>query len=159
MTLADLVRRGNTQAPHRLPVHFPVAVAVAGVVEDGTSTIAASSALIAAYRGSLSWGFVASALLFNPDRHHLPRLENDSASLGHRDCLAGTGIAGLTSLPAPDLKHPEVAKLDPTVLHQDVHDGVKRLLDDLLGLLLCQAKLLGNRSDDAFPGHELISLP
>jgi hypothetical protein len=85
-------------------------------------------------------------------------LGNDGTSLGHRDRLAGTGIAGLARLPAPDLKNAEVADFGPNILHQHVHDGVEHLLDDLLGLSLCQAKFLGNRPDDVLPGHELIFL-
>ena len=33
------------------------------------------------------------------------------------------------------------------------------IMNDLAGLELCKAKLLGNHSDDVFPGHESILLP
>jgi hypothetical protein len=102
---------------------------------------------------------MASALLLNPVLHHLPWLEGDGASHGHHDLLAGTGITSRARFPPSDLKNAEVAKLDPTVLHEYVYDGVERLLDNLLGLALCQAKFLGNRQNALSLAHESILPP
>jgi hypothetical protein len=89
---------------------------------------------------------MASALLFNPLLHHQPRLEAHGTSLGHHDRFAGLGISGLAGFPPPHLEDSEVAEFDPTFLNQRAHDGTENILDNLLGLELCQAKSLGNRS-------------
>jgi len=122
------------------------------------SAIAACLALIAARRGSLSWGFLAPALLCHPLLHHLPWLEDDRVSFGHHDRLAGTWVAGFPGLMLLNLEHTEIPQFDAAFCGHRAHNGIEDLLDDLLDLDLCQADLLGNRADDDFLGHELIPL-
>ena len=121
-------------------------------------TIAACSALIAARRKSLSWGFLAPALLCHPRLHNVPGLEDDAASFGNHDRFAGAWIATLARFPPLHLEHAEVAKFDAAFLGQCVHDGVECLLDDVFDLELCQVNFLGNRPGEVFLGHELIPL-
>jgi hypothetical protein len=96
---------------------------------------------------------MASTLLFNPFFHRLPRLEDDGASFGHHDLFPSVWVAALTGFPPPHLEDAEVAEFDPTLLDDCIHDRVEYMMNDLAGLELCQAKLLGNRSDDVFLGH------
>jgi hypothetical protein len=97
-----------------------------------------------------------------PPLQHVPptpsRLEDDGASFGHHDLFASAGVAGLTGLSPLHLEDTEVAEFDPAILSERVHDGVEYIMNDLAGLELCKAKLLGNHSDDVFPGHEAILL-
>jgi hypothetical protein len=50
-------------------------------------------------------------------------------------------------------------EFDPTIVSERVHDGGEYIINDLAGLELCKAKVLRNRSDDVFSGHESILLP
>jgi hypothetical protein len=68
------------------------------------------------------------AFLVNPLRYLPSRFEGGDALFGHHDLLTGTRVAGFMGLPPLHLEDAEVAKFDPAVPNERIHDGVEYLL-------------------------------
>ena len=68
--------------------------------------------------------------------------------------VAGPRVPRLARGPPLDLEDAEIPQLDPPLGDQRLDDRVERPLDDVLGLELRQADLLGDLLDDLFLGHD-----
>jgi hypothetical protein len=95
----------------------------------------------------------AALHLADPLLHLFSGFERDHKLFGDKDFVSRAGIAGLTSRPSLDLKHAKIPQLNAMVLDQGLDDGIEGLLDDFLGLKLCQPNLFGDGFDNLFLGH------
>ena len=88
--------------------------------------------------------------------HLFARLERDYKFLWHKDFITRPRVASLACGPSFDLKNAKISEFDAVVLHQGLDDGIKRLLDDFLGLKLSQPNLFGDGFNDLFLGHDEV---
>lgn len=85
--------------------------------------------------------------------HLFARLEGHDELLWHKYLITGPRITSFSSGSLLDFKDTEVSQLDSSIFHERFDNRVERLLNDLLGLELCQPNSFGNVFDNLFLGH------
>lgn len=86
--------------------------------------------------------------------HFLAGLESDDKLFRNVNALTGPRISSFSCGSFFDFEDPEVAEFDSPVSDERLHDGVERLLDDLLGFELSQSDVVGDGFDDFFFCHD-----
>lgn len=97
--------------------------------------------------------------VLDPRLHVFSRLKSDDVLFRHDHFITRARIARPACSPRFDLKDTKVPKLDPTLANECLDDRIKGPLDNLLGLLLREAYLVRNRTDDVFLSHSRLLLP
>lgn len=85
--------------------------------------------------------------------HFLARLECHNKLLWNKNFVASSWVASLSSRSFLDFEHSKIPQFNSTVFDERFDDGIKRLLNDLLCLELCEPNRLGNIFYDFFLGH------
>ena len=96
--------------------------------------------------------------LLNLRLHVLSRFKGDNVLFWHNHLIACPWVACPSGCPRLDFENAEIPQLDSALANESVNDRIESPLDDLLGLLLCEAYFVRNRADDVFFCHSRLPL-